>query len=232
VTTIAVPERSASAAGLTSERVGMFTDAVFAIAMTLLVIEIPKPERGAAGGGEDRTAMASELWRFLGDNVGSFVAFVVAFLMLWAAWRQHHAVFDQIERVTPAMMFLHIPLLLLVVLLPYPTALIGESLVGERADNPLSICLVAGTEALLLVCQAALLSVVVRSGVLKAEAGGRQLRIKAVMLAVFGLFWALTAVLTWWFSNIPLAWLLSPVVATGASKVAGRFIVPDESASD
>jgi len=210
----------------------MFTDAVFAIAMTLLVIEIPKPERGA-GHSEDRLAMASQLWRFLEDNVGSFVAFVVAFLMLWAAWRQHHAVFDQLERVTPAMMFLHIPLLILVVLLPYPTALVGESLVGELADNPLAICLFAGVEALLLLCQAALLSVVVRSGVLKPGADGRQLTIKAIMLAVFGLFWALTAVLTWWSSNIPLVWLLSPVVATGASRLAGRFIpLPDESASD
>ncbi|MDX6281694.1 MAG: potassium channel family protein, partial [Kribbellaceae bacterium] len=196
------------------------------------VIEIPKPERGA-GHGEDRMAMASQLWRFLGDNVGSFVAFVVAFLMLWAAWRQHHAVFDQLERVTPAMMFLHIPLLILVVLLPYPTALVGESLVGEFADNPLTICLFAGVEALLLLCQAALLAVVVRSGVLKAGADGRQLTIKAFMLTVFGLFWALTAVLTWWFSNIPLAWILSPAVATGASKIAGRFVPPPNgSASD
>ncbi|MET7283714.1 TMEM175 family protein [Kribbella sp. NPDC005582] len=219
MTTIAT---SAVAPGLTSHRVGMFTDAVFAIAMTLLVIELPKPARNTDGA--DRMAMASELWRFLGDNAGSFLAFVVAFLMLWAAWRQHHAVFDQLDRVTPAIMFLHIPLLILVVLLPYPTALVGESLAGELVDNPLSICLFAGTEALLLLCQAALLSVVVHSGVLKPGSDDRPLRIKAIMLAAFGLFWALTAVLTWWFSKVPVVWLLSPVVATGSSKLADRLL--------
>ncbi|WP_433251007.1 TMEM175 family protein [Streptosporangium sp. CA-135522] len=204
--------------GMSHERVGMFADAVFAIAMTLLVIEIPRPE-GGEGGGEDRMAMAAELWRFLGHNSGSFLAFIIAFLMLWATWRQHHTLLDQIGRVTHGMVFLHIPLLVLVVLLPYPTALIGES-----SENPLSICLFAGTEAALLLCQAALLFVVVRSGVLNAGVDVTRIRVQAVTLTAIGLFWALTAGLTWKFDGMALAWMLTPVVAVVTVRITRRII--------
>ncbi|WP_436761300.1 TMEM175 family protein [Streptosporangium sp. V21-05] len=100
--------------GRSHERVGAFTDAVFAIAMTLLVIEIPRPEGPEAeameaGEGGDRMAVAGRLWDFLAQNSWVFLAFVVAFLMLWAAWRQHHKVFDQLTHVPQRTLNLHVP---------------------------------------------------------------------------------------------------------------------------
>jgi uncharacterized membrane protein len=67
--------------GHTAERVGFFTDAVFAIAMTLLVIEIPRP--GAAdfevGDGVTKGQAAGKLWHFLVDQRSDFYAYALAF---------------------------------------------------------------------------------------------------------------------------------------------------------
>ena len=53
--------------GGTTERFGFFTDAVFAIAMTLLVIEIPRPQEAAfeAGGGVTKAEAVTRLWHYL-----------------------------------------------------------------------------------------------------------------------------------------------------------------------
>ncbi|GII54972.1 hypothetical protein Pth03_33610 [Planotetraspora thailandica] len=205
--------------GLTHERVSMFSDAVFAIAMTLLVIELPRPENGAVPDDPDRLAMARELWHFLAQNNGTFLAFIIAFLMLWATWRQHHRLFDQITRMTSPMVSIHIPLLVLVVLLPYPTALIGESML-----NPLTVTLFAGTEAGLLFCSAALNIAVVRGGVAKPGADLLALRVTAAMLIAVGAFWTLTAALTWVMDNVAYLWLLTPFIVTGATRTARRIL--------
>ena len=104
-------------AGMTPERVGFFTDAVFAIAMTLLVIEIPRPEdeaQFAVGDGVSKAEAAGNLLRFLWDQEGSFIAYVLAFYVLWNAWRGHHVLFDRIGRLSPGMLGWHLPLLLLI----------------------------------------------------------------------------------------------------------------------
>ncbi|GAA1293663.1 DUF1211 domain-containing membrane protein [Planotetraspora silvatica] len=208
-----------TAPGLTHERVGMFTDAVFAIAMTLLVIEIPRPERHSRGDGTDRMAMARELWHFLDENAGIFLAFFIAFMVLWATWRQHHRLFDQITRVSPGMLRIHIPLLILVVLLPYPTALIGES-----SLNPLSVTLFAGAEAGLLFCQAGLNLSVVRGGVARPGTDTHHLRVTAIMLFVVGVFWLITAALSWVADGVPYLWLLTPLIILGGNRAGRRFV--------
>ncbi|MDR8412001.1 TMEM175 family protein [Nonomuraea sp. 3-1Str] len=206
-------EGDAVAPGMTHERVAMFVDAVFAIAMTLLAVEIPRPPANVAEGEGSRLARAARLWDFLGDNWSTWLAFVIAFLILWGVWREHHRTLDMVVRVSPRIMARHVPLLIVVVLLPYATGLIGES-----AGNPLTVCLFAGAVAALLFAQAALLRAILRDQVLRPDADAAAMRVEAATLMVVGAFWLLTAGLTWLVDGVPLLWVLSPVVGS----VSGR----------
>src|ERR1700760_4766627 len=86
--------------GLTAERVGFFTDAVFAIAITLLVIDIAQPgdsARFAHGDGVSKAQATEHMLSFLYDQLGSFLAYLLAFFILWIVWREHHQIFDQLD---------------------------------------------------------------------------------------------------------------------------------------
>ena len=193
----------------------MFTDAIFAIAITLLVIEIRRP----AG---DELASAASLWRFLGRESGSLVAFVVAFVMLWFVWRAHHRLFDQVERLSQRVLLLHIPLLLFAAFLPY-----SSSVFGKAAGNPLAICLFAGTEAVLLLCQAALVGVALRQRILQPDADLARLSTTALVNLAIGGFWAVTAALAFWVpGTVPLLWLATPVVTVSSARLARRLRRP------
>jgi hypothetical protein len=93
------PARGPTAPGHTAERFGFFTDAVFAIAMTLLVIEIPRPEAAEfeAGDGITKAQAFERLWRFLAAQHNAYYAYVLAFSILWIVWRQHHVLLDQVS---------------------------------------------------------------------------------------------------------------------------------------
>lgn len=205
------PDEVRPAPGRTPERMAMFTDAIFAIAMTLLVIEIKRPE-----GAELDSAQA--LWDFLKHEGGSFFAFGLAFFLLWSVWRRHHVLMDQIERLTPALTFWHSPMLLLVAFLPFPTALIGKAF-----DNPLAVFLFAITEASLLACEALLKETAYRSPVLSAGTDPRDVRGGASASWAVAALFVVTSIPAWWFTNIAMAWMGAPFVATYGGRLIERF---------
>jgi uncharacterized membrane protein len=110
-------------------RVVFFTDAVFAIAMTLLVVEIgvPDPLRGAAA--EDPAA----LLEVLGDKVPLIAAFFVGCFVIGFYWVAHHRFMARLAAVDPAFVTLTVVYLAFVALLPFPTGVLGEF-----GDNPIS----------------------------------------------------------------------------------------------
>ncbi|MGW7482830.1 TMEM175 family protein [Nonomuraea muscovyensis] len=205
--------------GESHERVGAFVDAVFAIAMTLLAVEIPRPPAELVESDAPRMVLAARLWDFLGGDWSTWMAFVIAFLILWGVWRHHHRTLDLVTRVTRRVMRWHVPLLLVVVLLPYATGLIGETV-----RNPLAVCLFAGTVAALLLSQAGLLRAIVGDGALRPGANGRAMRVQAGTLAVVGVFWLATAGLTWMMDGVVFLWLLGPVVGGVAARAIGRIV--------
>jgi len=115
--------------GLEFDRVSFFTDAVFAIALTLLVLEIGVPELAPGRHGE-----ISALLDGLDDKIPKITSFVVAFVLIGRYWLANHQFVGQLRAVDSRCMGLVILYLGFVAFLPFPTAL-----VGEYEENPISV---------------------------------------------------------------------------------------------
>ena len=100
-----------------------FSDGVFAVAITLLALDL-RPGKGPTLGRQliDPDALAH------------YAAYVVSFLVIGIIWVNHHAVFRQIARVDRVLLFANLFLLLFVAAIPFPTALLAEHLT-EPADS-------------------------------------------------------------------------------------------------
>jgi uncharacterized membrane protein len=104
-------------------RVEAFSDGVFAVAITILVFNIQTPKVAPGG-----------LWHALGAEWPSYAAYVASFLTIGIMWINHHAVFERIARVDRTLLFINLFLLMGTVLVPYPTALVGQFVLGGGAD--------------------------------------------------------------------------------------------------
>lgn len=100
------------------ERLTFFSDAVFAIAMTLLVIEIHVPHLEVASDHALIEALAH-----LGPN---FVGFIVSFLVIARFWTGHHRLFGMIHKVSPATVRANLGLLMAIAFMPFPTAVLSD----------------------------------------------------------------------------------------------------------
>jgi uncharacterized membrane protein len=96
-------------------RLEAFSDGVFAIAITLLVLEVKLPGRG----GETLVHQLLHQWP-------SYLSYVVSFMTIAIIWVNHHACFDQIGQVDRALLFLNAGLLLCVAFIPFPTSVVAE----------------------------------------------------------------------------------------------------------
>src|SRR2546430_603287 len=107
-------------------RIEAFSDGVFAIAITLLVLTIPNPTH----------------YRHLGSALANqwpaYAAYLVSFAVIGIMWLNHHTVFGHFERVDRNLVYLNLALLATVVFVPYPTGVFGEALQrghGERVAS-------------------------------------------------------------------------------------------------
>ncbi len=98
-----------------SARLEAFSDGVFAIAITLLVLEVRVPE---AEPGRLAAALLHE-WP-------SCAGYVASFMIIGIIWVNHHAMFEQIRRVDRMLLFLNLLLLMCVSFIPFPTALLAD----------------------------------------------------------------------------------------------------------
>jgi TMEM175 potassium channel family protein len=116
---------------MTKTRLEAFSDGVFAIVITLLVIELHVPE---VGEGE---SLARALWH----QWPSYAGYLVSFAVVGVIWLNHHRVFDQIVRVDRPVMLLNLLLLLWVALIPFPTNVVATYLRdgGEPASTALAV---------------------------------------------------------------------------------------------
>jgi uncharacterized membrane protein len=122
-------EPAASAAGDRREtgRLEAFSDGVFAIAITLLVLDfkVPKPADLAAGAGP---LGAHGLLAALLAQWPTLLAYLTSFLSILVMWVNHHLLFGLIRRTDHVFLYLNGLLLLFVTFVPFPTALVAAYL--------------------------------------------------------------------------------------------------------
>jgi uncharacterized membrane protein len=109
-----------------NSRLETFGDGVFAIALTLLIIDIKIPASDAIGTTRD-------LWLALGHLAPSVLAFVLSFAIILITWVNHHAAFRLVNKSSMAFIYANGVLLLTVVFMPFPTALVGAYLLTDHA---------------------------------------------------------------------------------------------------
>jgi uncharacterized membrane protein len=98
-----------------TNRLEAFSDGVFAIAITLLILDIKVPP--AANLGNELL----QLWP-------SYLAYAISFVVIGAIWINHHAMFDWIDCVDQKLLLLNTLHLMFIAFLPFPTAVLAEAL--------------------------------------------------------------------------------------------------------
>jgi uncharacterized membrane protein len=116
-----------------NDRLTFFSDGVFAITITLLVLEIKVPEIA-------ENLVATELTKELGHLVPKIFSHIVSFIVLGIYWIGHHNMFMHIKRHDHVMLWLNTLFLMCIASVPFPTALIGH-----YPNQQISVVAYAGT---------------------------------------------------------------------------------------
>ncbi|AXY76582.1 DUF1211 domain-containing protein [Paraflavitalea soli] len=102
------------------ERMILFSDAVFAIAITLLVIEIKVPELA------EEHFTEKELLKSLGHLMPKIVGFLISFFLIGNYWMVHHRLFGYVVNYNKRLLWINLLFLLSIVLMPFSTGIFGE----------------------------------------------------------------------------------------------------------
>jgi uncharacterized membrane protein len=119
-----------------SSRVEAFSDGVFAVAITLLVLGLRAP------------AHRGTVLRDLLVQWPAYVAYLASFAYVGVIWVNHHQLFTRIARVNLGLLWRNLALLLTTSVLPFPTAVTGSAFqLGDRADESAAVAFYAATGA-------------------------------------------------------------------------------------
>jgi uncharacterized membrane protein len=103
-----------------TSRIEAFSDGVFSIAATLLVLELKPPPS------------AAPFWQGILAQWPGFLSFVLSFLFIGIMWINHHRLFSHVRRTDDVLIAVNLLLLLGVVWIPYPTSVIAQSVGTPR----------------------------------------------------------------------------------------------------
>jgi len=139
----------------TTTRVEAFSDGVFAIAITLLILEIkvPHAEHG--------------LWAGLAALWPSYIAFAMSFIVILIMWVSHHELMHMIHRANYPILFVNGLLLLTVTFVPFPTAVLAEHLNTPEANS--AVAFYCASFAVNGLVWNVMFNTMVRSGCLRPE---------------------------------------------------------------
>ncbi|HEY2272512.1 MAG TPA: TMEM175 family protein [Jatrophihabitantaceae bacterium] len=166
-----------------TDRVEAFSDGVFAIAITLLVLELHVPDGTGDG-----------LWHDLLHEWPQFAGYLTSFFVIGIMWVNHHSMFKQIVRADRPLLFLNLLLLLWTSLLPFPTALVSRHLDGSSWDGKIAEALYSATLTFAAIAFSLMWAHAVRGGrLLAAPIGDRAAERRSIARFSIGtLFYSVT----------------------------------------
>jgi len=115
-------------------RLEAFSDGVFAVAITLLALDL------AVAGPEGHGSLAGQLY----DKWPAFLAYLISFFMIGIIWVNHHALVRQITKVDRTLLFLNLVLLLFVVLIPFSTSTVADYFTRHDWDTQVAMMIYGG----------------------------------------------------------------------------------------
>lgn len=107
------------------ERIAFFSDAVFAIVITLLVIEFRAPH-------VTKDSTLGEVRQAMGNLEYNFIAIIISFIVIASQWRLHHFLFKYIHSYTDTVVKLSLLMLFPIIFFPFTTSLFAESFLAEK----------------------------------------------------------------------------------------------------
>lgn len=172
---------------LTKNRVETFSDGIFAIIVTLLILELKVPHL-------EQPASGRELLYAIGSLLPKFISWVISFVTLCIVWVNHHRLFEVFKGINIVFFWINVNLLLWVCFVPFPTALIGD-----YPRNPVAVAFYGAVMACVgLAFFIARLYGLRHTGLLKDGINLKAYR-KSVRFAFFFgfLFYAIAAAVAW-----------------------------------
>ena len=113
-------------------RLEAFCDGVFAIAITLLILEIKIPPIGSSH-------TTREFWHRLLEDWPSWFGFILSFMIILVAWVNHHDVFKLISKSSPQFTYANGFMLFTVVVVPFSTNLMSEYFATDLAQPAITV---------------------------------------------------------------------------------------------
>jgi uncharacterized membrane protein len=101
------------------DRIMSFSDAIFAIVMTLLILDIPIPDIPPDSATAELSSRVLDLWP-------QFFSYALSFMVIGTYWIAHHGTFQYFRSYDRVLMLLNLLFLLSISFVPFPTALLGE----------------------------------------------------------------------------------------------------------
>jgi uncharacterized membrane protein len=185
--------------GLEFDRVAFFTDAVFAIAMTLLIVSIDAPHLPSP---TDEPRVLIEALR---DLAPQFFSFFLAFLLIGRYWLAHHEMVSTMKAFDRSFITLNLVYLAFVAFLPFPT-----ELVGKYEPNPISVVLFALCLAAISGMESVLFRVAYHHGLFRVEIGPNGYRYGMIQSTTPVVLFLVSIPIAFWNPTVALCtWLLA-----------------------
>ena len=151
-------------------RIEAFSDGVFAIAITLLILEVSVPE-----------SEFDNLWHGIAHQWPAYLAYATSFITIGGIWLIHHGIFRRLEYANNWIMRINLALLMAVAFLPFPTRLLAEAIHDKDAERA-AVIFYGATLLVISLLLSALWGAITRDrGLLKPEVSDHE--INAILAA-------------------------------------------------